>query len=280
MFFSTVQPSIVSLFSSTGSDPLALFSTNVDHSLPSDSFISLLNDSTSLPLPPQPATLIVLPPLYAENEENLERDEGIPKEGRSLDQTVLHIQSPTLRTTYILCPADATSFDSPTGVAHKREKELGLKHPWVHLQVRNVAREWSFELGVVDKSGREGIIRCSTFQKEPNLKLVTPPLLHLPLAFPTSSSRPLTAWSTISINLPPLLPHFSSAALTKTHGEDDSDDNQTARRSNAASQVPNGTYSHCSYVKVYATCRLRRIWFSESAPQQNLPWEFQLYSST
>ena len=73
-------------------------------------------------------------------------------EGYTLNQTVLHIQSPTLRTTHIRCPA--------IGMA----TSLGMQHPWVHLQVRNMDKEWSFEVGVVDKAGREGIIRCSTFQ--------------------------------------------------------------------------------------------------------------------
>lgn len=43
--------------------------------------------------------------------------------------------------------------------------------------------------------------------------------------------------------------------------------------------MPSGTFSHVSYVKVYATCRLRRIWFSEGGLQQRLPWEFQLYAA-
>lgn len=44
-------------------------------------------------------------------------------------------------------------------------------------------------------------------------------------------------------------------------------------------QVPSGTYSHVSYVKVYATCRMRRMWFSEGGPQQRLPSEFQLFAA-
>ena len=74
--------------------------------------------------------------------------------GYTLSQTVLHLQSPTLRTTSVQCPPTA-------------EGVLGLKHPWIHVQVRNMAREWSFEVGVVDRAGREGVIRCSTFQVIP-----------------------------------------------------------------------------------------------------------------
>lgn len=41
--------------------------------------------------------------------------------------------------------------------------------------------------------------------------------------------------------------------------------------------VPSGAYSHVSFVKVYATCRLRRIWLSEAGSGQMLPLEFDLY---
>ena len=75
--------------------------------------------------------------------------------GYTLTQTVLHIQSPSLATTYLRCP--------PYG-SEGRERDLGLKHPWVHIQVRNMGRPWSFELGLVDGTGKEGVVRCSTFQ--------------------------------------------------------------------------------------------------------------------
>jgi len=43
-------------------------------------------------------------------------------------------------------------------------------------------------------------------------------------------------------------------------------------------ELPSVRFSHVSYVKVYATCRLRRIWFSETDSSQRLPWEFELYA--
>lgn len=151
MFSSSVQPAIVSLFSSTGSDPLSLFASRTDGSLPSDSFVCLLNDSTSQPVPEPPRALIT---------PSIEDEDNSPN--YTLDQTVLHIQSPTLQTTYIRCPppqrrANVTSRGNAGG-------HLGLKHPWVHLQVRNLGREWALEVGVVDLSGREGVVRCATFQ--------------------------------------------------------------------------------------------------------------------
>ncbi|KAF7790501.1 hypothetical protein EIP86_001456 [Pleurotus ostreatoroseus] len=141
MFSSAVQPPLVSLFSSTSSEPLGLFSTHVDHSLPADSFIALLDDTTSQPQPQSPAKLIASPQNHDDEESG---------EGYTLNQTVLHMQSPTIRTTYIRSP--------PVGT-------LGMKHPWIHLQVRNMEKEWSFEVGIVDRAGREDLCckrDCST----------------------------------------------------------------------------------------------------------------------
>ncbi|KAA1472421.1 hypothetical protein DENSPDRAFT_838683 [Dentipellis sp. KUC8613] len=279
MFSSSVQPPLVSLFSSTGSSPLHLWETHTDPSLPADSFIVLLNDATALPTPAPPKSLIAPAPLSDSSSSDPHGDTGY-----ALAQTVLHIQSPSLPTTYIRCPP-------------RMSRGLGLKHPWLHLQVRNLGREWSFEVGVVDQSGKEGIVRCSTFQKEPALHVTTaPPLLHLPLAFPHASTHPLTTWCTLPVHLPTLLPFFSSHALIRTRpserggGSGDERDTEDLPPE-AARRVPRPGphFSHVSYVKVYATCRLRRIWFSESrmgdtqgtasAQIQRTPWEFQMYAA-
>lgn len=151
MFARSVQPDVVSLFSSTGSDPLGLFSVHVDGSLPSDSFIHLLNDSTSLPAPPLPAALITAPSVYRDQRTDA-------SQGHQLNQTVLHVQSPTLRKTFVQCPPLVPLHAPSSG------GELGLKHTWLHIQVRNLGRDWSFEVAIVDKSGRQGTVRCSTFQ--------------------------------------------------------------------------------------------------------------------
>ncbi|KAF9007108.1 hypothetical protein BDQ17DRAFT_1423185 [Cyathus striatus] len=278
MFAAAVQPSIVSLFSSTGTDPLRLFSTSTDSSLPTDSLVHFLHDKLSQPSPPSPAVLVA-PIVMSEDEDAKEGG------GYTLDQTVLHIQSPTLPRTFIQCPPVL-----PTGLsgARGKDQELGIKHPWLHLQVRNLGREWSFEVGVVDLAGRMGVLRLSTFQKAPRLKLNrkrknAPPLLHLPLSFPSKSSRPLTPWCTISLHLPTFVSYFSSSDLI------DSDEEETQvvqgehatwglRSSTSTGVLPNGPYSHVAYVRVYANCRLRRIWFAEGGPNQKVPWEFELYS--
>lgn len=151
MFLSALQPPIISLFSSTGDTPLALFSSSRDTALPADSFSCLLNDATSLPQPAEQCALIS-PPVLERVSDDAESTANSGT-GYSLANTVLHIQSPTLRTTYVRCPP--TSGDGQV---------LGIKHPWIHFQIRSLGREFSLEVGVVDKSGKEGIVRCSTFQ--------------------------------------------------------------------------------------------------------------------
>jgi hypothetical protein len=158
MFSGSVQPAIVSLFSSTGSEPLYLWSAQSDSSLPADSIICLLDDSKSTPTPSPPATLIS--PHFVGVDAGGNGSDGVPERmGYSLTQTVLHIQSPSLTKTYLRCPPQ-----SWVRTRMGREGDLGLKHPWVHIQVRNMGRPWSFELGLVDQTGKEGIVRCSTFQ--------------------------------------------------------------------------------------------------------------------
>lgn len=153
LFPASVQPSIISLFSSTGSDPLSLFRTSVDKLLPSDSFLHFLHDQYSSPPPPPPGSLLHLPKISEQQQDNSSSGHGY-----ELDQTVLHIQSPTIQTTYIQCPKAAES---------RADDALGVRHPWMHLQVRNLGREWAFEVGIVDHAGRVGIVRLSTFQVKP-----------------------------------------------------------------------------------------------------------------
>ncbi|KAF5311113.1 hypothetical protein D9619_007987 [Psilocybe cf. subviscida] len=293
MLFSTaVQPSILSLFSSTGAGPLFLFDVASDTALQSDSFVHLLHDRLSLPAPPQPKSLLELPRITDRNDwaDEDEGDDDRPKltsRGRELDQTVLHIQSPTLRTTYIHCPP--TPKNGPSDLSADVDV-LGIKHPWIHLQVRDLGRDWAFEVGLVDHSGRAGVKRPQliTERRTPG----SAPLLLLPLSFPARSPHTLTAWDTVAVNLPSLLPYFASPLLSRAQSQNGdrerpgemSDDNfrphpnPIVNVGASVADIPSGPYAHASFVRVYATCRLRRIWFTESGPSQKIPWEFELYA--
>lgn len=156
MFSKAVQPPIISLFSSTSTQCLSLFSVHTDSSLLADSFVHVLDDESSLPIPTPPKTLIES---FALDEADGQESDVSHSRGFSISAPVLHIQSPTLRSGYIRCPP---AHWNPH--AAQRDRELGIKLPWVHMQVRNMGRAWCFEVGVVDSSGRFGCIRCSTFQ--------------------------------------------------------------------------------------------------------------------
>ncbi|TFL04749.1 hypothetical protein BDV98DRAFT_501641 [Pterulicium gracile] len=263
MFSQATSTAAVCLFSSSGSHPLQLCSAHLDALLPTDSLVHLLNDATSSPPPLAPGVLASLPQLSDTDNHGL---------GRQLDQTVLHIQSPTLRTTFIHIPSTT--------------EDLGFKHRWMHIQARNLRKECSFEFGLKDALGRQGIVRCSTFQKTATLRVsgLKFPLLHLPFRFSEQSSGALTAWSTIALDLHVLLSKFASSGLVaddNTHNIDVNDDSEATsptRRSQSSAPLPRGRYGHLSFVRVYATCRLRRIWLSEG-PSQKTPWEFELYGT-
>lgn len=136
------------------------------------------------------------------------------------------------------------------------------------------------------------------------LASVPVPVLHLPLAFPSPASSPLTAWSTVKLHLPSLIPHFSSVAYRQRsrsdeQGNEDMDDDEgdemgSRERDKGGGEaedigargavartgpLPSGAYSHLTHVKIYATCRLRRVWLSEGVPGTvtSVPWEFELY---
>jgi hypothetical protein len=156
MFSGAIQPSVLSLFSSTSSDALRLFSVHTDTSMPADSSIHLLHDSTNLYPPSPPANLISSTVIKAS-------DGGSESPSYTLNQTVLHIQSPTLQTTYIHTPPVRPSA-LQSGAVREQQVDLGIKHPWMHVQVRNMGRDWSLEVGLVDQAGRGGILRLSTFQ--------------------------------------------------------------------------------------------------------------------
>jgi hypothetical protein len=165
MFESAVQPPVISLFSSTGSNPLALFSLREGSER--HSCICFLHDATSEPRP-APPTVLIVPSASLSNRGESRWSEVSDSQGYALDQTVLHLQSPDLRKTFIQCLHDVSTHErsshSAGPPAASANGSLGIRHPWIHLQVRNLGKDWSFEVGLVDSANRMGIIRLSTFQ--------------------------------------------------------------------------------------------------------------------
>lgn len=146
MFENELQSSPLSLFSSIGSDPLGLFRAVIDLTLPKDSHISLVEDSTEQPEPS----------LHGDEEISVEcldhlTLEDVDYSSSPIVHQVLHIQSPTLPSTFIRAPALDTV-------------RLGIKLSWMHLYVRNLGKPWAVEVGFRDSSGTTASFRCCTFQ--------------------------------------------------------------------------------------------------------------------
>ena len=76
-------------------------------------------------------------------------------------------------------------------------------------------------------------------------------------------SNPLifTAWSTVSLNLPSLMDGFGRlASILLLKQQDNEDASESFVR---AVPLANTGFGSVRYVKVYATCQLRRTWLSK-----------------
>ncbi|GAA5842511.1 hypothetical protein JCM9279_003602 [Rhodotorula babjevae] len=203
-----------------------------------DSFVSLLQDASD-----DHETLIAWKGTSADElsarVDSLQRlRRGLPAGIKDLDGQVLHLQAPDCRTTRV-----QWGSLSPRGW---RDDGLGVELPAVHFQLKNLEQTMYLEVAVVDERDELTLVRCSTFQTTPELlppAAGLPRLLHLPLVFPsTDSSVPLlTSWFTATLPLRSLL----------------------------LSLAPPVNFQSVAGVAVHATCRLRRIWFSdEDAPAE------------
>ncbi|ODN77667.1 hypothetical protein L202_04818 [Cryptococcus amylolentus CBS 6039] len=240
-----VQPPLLTLLSSTSSPPLSpLFFQATNPSEPS-SLISIVDDSEDAEDYPRDFTQTIVPR---------------SKPRGSISHPVIHTQSPDPRTTYI--QAGCSLESSRASHEHDdRYQPLGVELPWVGFQIKRLGqRDLSLEVGVVDAKGREGIIRLSSFKTEPSIHPChTPPLIHLPLNFPPSESL-VTPWLHIPLNLASLLPLFQS--IPRDYTDNDGEQGGARKKRRAESELPSGSFKSVSFVKVYANCRVRRVWFS------------------
>jgi len=143
----------VTLLSSTSQPSLSpIFTTHTDLALPSDSLITYLPDSNKIP-------------------QDTPRGSGIPKHATrgNISHPVVHIQSPTLNTTYIQAGCSLTKARRRREKGKGRAGPLGVELEWIGLQLKRLGRrEMGFEIGIVDRRGREGVVRCSSFQVGPS----------------------------------------------------------------------------------------------------------------
>lgn len=288
MFRKTLASSPLSLFSSTSSNPFSLFSVQIDSTLPEDSGCVLVQDDTDeeKELEANEAALIFRDPsnfklrssnLKDEDEsvDVQEKDEqNTDRRPQSITQTVLHLQSPTIATTYIRSPPLLKSTTDHTN----HFNELGLTNSCIHFQLKPLdSRPLVIEVGVKDFKGQIGRIRLSNFQARPTLYLFNriskqsegqeeedqefqvkesrSPLLHLPLALPQTPNREnnvLTEWCSFTLNLPYFMPHLHNPSLlsldtAKAMSEARTDED---RSSLSPALIPFDRFESLTYVKV------------------------------
>ncbi|KAK6909406.1 hypothetical protein I203_103424 [Kwoniella mangroviensis CBS 8507] len=245
----SIQPPLLSLLSSTSAPSLSpLFRAVTDES--KDSYIVSLSDSSPAQAPGSSRSVPHTQP-----------------KGCILHD-VVHIQSSNPRQTYIQAGCSLSEYRKRLEKGKARDDgglPLGIELPCMGLQVKRLGRRhMSFEVGIVDNRGREGSVRLSSFKKNPTVHPHrSPALIHLPLQLPQQTPSTLTPWVHIPVSLAPLIQLFHSLPRPQRHASDDGDDDdEDSRKRRKVAELPSGTFASVSYVRVYANCRVRRIWFS------------------
>ncbi|KAK8853224.1 hypothetical protein IAR55_003926 [Kwoniella newhampshirensis] len=248
----SIQPPLLTLLSSTSSPSLSpLFFARTDPSS-SSSIIATLPDDDS------------------RNPSDSSETELVPRiESKgSIVHDVVHVQSPSMTDTYIQAGCSLTDFKRRVQKGKAREgaliQPLGVELHWLGMQLKTLGRrEMSFEIGLLDSRGREGVVRCSSFKKSPTIHPHrNPPLVHLPLTLPKASPSQLTQWSHVPLNLPSLIALFQTPPRPQTHASDEESNGSAPRKKRKVADLPSGGFGSVTYLRVYANCRVRRIWFS------------------
>uniref|UniRef100_A0AC35U889 DUF667 domain-containing protein n=1 Tax=Rhabditophanes sp. KR3021 TaxID=114890 RepID=A0AC35U889_9BILA len=143
-----------------------------------------------------------------------------------IQSLVLEIFGANVSTTFISCPLDA-------------KKTLGIKLPFFVMVVKNLSRNFTFEVQVIDDRNIKRRFRASNFQSTTRVK---PFICTMPM-------RLDEGWNQVQFNL---------AEFTK--------------------KAYGTNYVETLRVQVHANCRLRRIYFSETLySEEELPSEYKLY---
>lgn len=101
----------------------------------------------------------------------------------------------------------------------------------------------------------------SSSQKRPSLHAHRdPPLIHLPLVLPEKTASTMTPWLEFNMNLSALLPLFQSLPRGQTAPDRRDGLGARSKKRRRVADLPTGQFAYVSYVRVYANCRLRRIW--------------------
>nr|XP_019010347.1 uncharacterized protein I206_04815 [Kwoniella pini CBS 10737]OCF49128.1 hypothetical protein I206_04815 [Kwoniella pini CBS 10737] len=275
----SIQPPLLSILSSTSSPSISpLWICHTDNS--KDSLITTLPDTDE--------DLIVA-------ESSLKT-----KSKGCLQHNVIHIQSPNPLKTYIQAGISKFEYlkELERSISKIRTIPLGIKLPYFNLQIKklNSKKEIIFEIGFLNDKSKEGIIRFSSYKNNPTCHpFRNPPLINLPIKilnqneFSTISNNTnnntLTKWLNISINLNSLLNLFKILPRSKKEKEEE-EKIKKRKLKIINNQLPSeGKFQSITYIKIYANCRIRRIWFSEEGEKtlrsmsKNVQDEWELYAA-
>ena len=210
----------------------------------------------------------------------------VPKtqERGPLSHRVLHIQGPDPSKTYIQAGVSMTEHRRRLDKGKGRETDplpLGVELGWIGMHIKRLGRrDLAIEVGILDGRGREGAIRISSFKVRSRSMLQTGrlieqetptihfdraiPLLHLPLNLPARSTSTMTPWLHISFDINTLIPLFERLPRRRPEvglaGQ--------GKRRKTTTGLPSGKLGSITYVRIYANCRVRRIWFVSSLIRQ------------
>lgn len=110
---------------------------------------------------------------------------------------------------------------------------------------------------------RSGSLACTRLwlQTRPSLHAHRdPPLIHLPLVLPEKTATTMTPWLEFNINLITLMPLFQSLSQRRPATDRNKQHSARQQKRRKIADLPSGQFAHVSYVRVYANCRVRRIW--------------------
>ena len=143
--------------------------------------------------------------------------------------SVVELKGANVSTNYICCP--------PEG-----QRTLGITMPYVNLIVKNLSKDFSFEVVILDDSGVRRRFRASNYTSATRVR---PFMCSIPMKLDEG-------WNMVIMNL--------GAFVKAAYGTN---------------------YTQTEQIRVHANCRVRRIYFSDRLySDEELPSDFQLFVNT
>jgi len=144
--------------------------------------------------------------------------------------TVIELKGSNVSTNYICCPPE------------NLRRSLGVTMPFLNLIVKNLSKDFSFEIVVLDDSGVRRRFRASNYTTTTRVR---PFICSVPMKLDEG-------WNMVILNL--------SDFVKRAYGTN---------------------YTQTEQLQLHANCRVRRIYFSDRLySDEELPSDFQLFLNT